>query len=127
LAPEEIVAALAELPSWSGGPDGIERTFTRTDLQRAADMLGELAVIAEDLNHHPDVDVRWRTLRIFLVTHSAGGVTELDVAFARRVDELFDLPGPGNRSPELQAALDRIDTAFGKGRQGGTGQPDSGA
>jgi 4a-hydroxytetrahydrobiopterin dehydratase len=127
LSPEDVTAALAELPNWSGGTDGLERTFTRVDLQQAADMLGELAVIAEELDHHPDVDVRWRTMRIFLVSHSAGGVTELDVQFARRVDELFDLASPEDQSPELQAALDRIDKSFGKARQGGTGQPDSGA
>ena len=89
VTPEALSAALAELPQWSGGPDGIERTFTRIDFRRAADMLGELAAVTEELDHHPDVDVRWQTLRIVLVTHSAGGVTELDLELARRVDGLF--------------------------------------
>jgi 4a-hydroxytetrahydrobiopterin dehydratase len=100
LPADQVAAALGTLPRWSGGPDGIERTFTRIDFRRAADMLRELAAVTEQLDHHPDVDVRWQTLRIFLVTHSAGGVTELDLEFARRVDELFDLPSPENRSPE---------------------------
>jgi 4a-hydroxytetrahydrobiopterin dehydratase len=99
LPAEQVAAALGTLPQWSGGTDGIERTFTRIDFRRAADMLGDLAAVTEELDHHPDVDVRWQTLRIFLVTHSAGGVTELDLEFARRVDQLFDVPSPGSREP----------------------------
>jgi 4a-hydroxytetrahydrobiopterin dehydratase len=101
LPAEQVAAALETLPQWSGGTDGIERTFTRIDFRRAADMLGELAAVTEELDHHPDVDVRWQTLRIFLVTHSAGGVTALDLEFARRVDELFDLPDPEPGSPRI--------------------------
>jgi 4a-hydroxytetrahydrobiopterin dehydratase len=41
------------------------------------------------MDHHPDLDLRWRTLRVAVVTHSAGGVTELDLELARRVDALF--------------------------------------
>ena len=52
-------------------------------------MLTELAGIAEELDHHPDVDIRWRTMRIALATHSAGGVTELDVEYARGADEVL--------------------------------------
>jgi 4a-hydroxytetrahydrobiopterin dehydratase len=48
-----------------------------------------IAFVAEQLDHHPDVDLRWRTLHLTLVTHSAGGVTGLDLQLARRVDELF--------------------------------------
>jgi 4a-hydroxytetrahydrobiopterin dehydratase len=47
--------------------------------------------VAEELDHHPDLDVRYRTLRVAVVTHSAGGVTKLDLQLARRVDAL--LPG----------------------------------
>jgi 4a-hydroxytetrahydrobiopterin dehydratase len=46
---------------------------------------------AEKMDHHPDVDLRWRTLHLTLVSHSAGGVTELDLELARRIDAL--LPG----------------------------------
>ncbi len=53
--------------------------------------LVRIAFVAEQLDHHPDVDLRWRTLRIAVATHSAGGVTELDLTLARRVDAL--LPG----------------------------------
>jgi 4a-hydroxytetrahydrobiopterin dehydratase len=50
-----------------------------------------IGFVAEQVDHHPDVDLRWRTLHLVLVTHSAGGVTELDLDLARRIDAL--LPG----------------------------------
>lgn len=46
--------------------------------------------LAEEADHHPDIDIRWRTVRLALVTHDAGGITELDLALARAVDALGD-------------------------------------
>ena len=91
VTPEALSAALAELPQWSGGPDGIERTVELPSFRAAVDALVEIADVAEEMDHHPDLDLRWRTLRISVVTHSAGGLTELDLELARRVDAL--LPG----------------------------------
>jgi 4a-hydroxytetrahydrobiopterin dehydratase len=45
--------------------------------------------VAEEMDHHPDIDLRWRTLHLTLVSHSAGGVSELDLRLARRIDELL--------------------------------------
>ena len=42
--------------------------------------------MAEELDHHPDIDIRWRTLLFGLSTHSAGGVTQLDIELAHRID-----------------------------------------
>jgi 4a-hydroxytetrahydrobiopterin dehydratase len=44
--------------------------------------------LAEEADHHPDIDIRWRTVRLAVVTHDAGGLTELDFALARAVDAL---------------------------------------
>jgi 4a-hydroxytetrahydrobiopterin dehydratase len=41
------------------------------------------------MDHHPDIDLRWTKIRVAVVTHSAGGLTELDLALARRVDALL--------------------------------------
>jgi 4a-hydroxytetrahydrobiopterin dehydratase len=91
LAPDDVAAALADLPAWSGGVDGIERTAELPSFRTAVDTIVAIADVAEEMDHHPDVDLRWRTLRIAVVTHSAGGVTALDLELARRVDAL--LPG----------------------------------
>ncbi|GEL18549.1 hypothetical protein PA7_23860 [Pseudonocardia asaccharolytica DSM 44247 = NBRC 16224] len=50
-------------------------------------MVDRVAEIAEQADHHPDIDIRWRTLTFRLSTHSAGGLTEKDLALAARISE----------------------------------------
>jgi 4a-hydroxytetrahydrobiopterin dehydratase len=45
------------------------------------------------MDHHPDIDIRWRTLRLTLSTHSAGGVTQLDIELAHQVHEVLSRLG----------------------------------
>jgi 4a-hydroxytetrahydrobiopterin dehydratase len=54
----------------------------------------DVARIAEELDHHPDIDVRWTTVRFRLTTHSAGGVTDNDFALAGRIDAIVDEVAP---------------------------------
>ena len=53
------------------------------------DGVRRIAELAERADHHPDIDIRWRTVNLALSTHSAGGITEQDVALAREIDALF--------------------------------------
>ncbi|SNS52328.1 4a-hydroxytetrahydrobiopterin dehydratase [Geodermatophilus saharensis] len=89
LSPDDVAAALRDLPAWSGGPDGIRRSLELPGFPDAVAALVRIAFVAEQLDHHPDVDLRWRTLHLTLVSHSAGGVSELDLELARRIDDLF--------------------------------------
>ena len=89
LSPDELAAALHGLPLWSGDGDGIRRSVELPGFPDAVAALVRIAFVAEQLDHHPDVDLRWRTLHLTLVTHSAGGVTEYDLELARRIDALF--------------------------------------
>jgi 4a-hydroxytetrahydrobiopterin dehydratase len=91
LSPDELAAALPALPLWSGDVDGLHRTVELPTFQDAVAAIGSIADVAEELDHHPDIDLRWRTLHLTLVSHSAGGVSELDLELARRIDAL--LPG----------------------------------
>ena len=52
-------------------------------------VVDRVAEVAEEMDHHPDIDIRWRRLTFRLSTHSAGGVTELDAELARRIDEII--------------------------------------
>ena len=54
----------------------------------ALDFVVAVGNLAEEADHHPDIDIRWRTVRLALVTHDAGGITELDFALARAIDAL---------------------------------------
>ena len=89
LSPDDVAAALSQLPRWAGGPDGIERTLELPTFRAAVEAISVVADVAEQLDHHPDMDLRWTRVRIAVVTHSAGGLTELDLELARRVDALF--------------------------------------
>ena len=89
LSPDDVSAALSSLPLWSGGPDGIERTLELPSFRAAVEAISVIADVAEQLDHHPDMDLRWTRVRVAVVTHSAGGLTELDLQLARRVDVLY--------------------------------------
>lgn len=91
LSPDELAAALTGLPLWGGGTTGLHRSAELPTFRGAVDAIVAIADVAEEMDHHPDVDLRWRTLHLHLVSHSAGGVTELDLELARRIDAL--LPG----------------------------------
>jgi 4a-hydroxytetrahydrobiopterin dehydratase len=91
LSPDDVAAALNELPLWSGGTDGIERTLELPSFRTAVEAISMIADVAEELDHHPDMDLRWTRVRVAVVTHSAGGLTDLDLQLARRVDAL--VPG----------------------------------
>jgi 4a-hydroxytetrahydrobiopterin dehydratase len=86
LNPAELSAALAELPQWSGDGDGIRRTVKAESFLAGIDLVAEVARMAEDMNHHPDIDIRWRNVTFGLSTHDAGGVTSLDIDLAKRID-----------------------------------------
>lgn len=88
LTPEEIEALADTLPLWTAAGGRLTRSATASTFVDAIGWVDAIAVAAEELDHHPDIDIRWRTLNLAVTTHSAGGLTELDVALARRVDEI---------------------------------------
>ncbi|MGY2065517.1 4a-hydroxytetrahydrobiopterin dehydratase [Blastococcus sp. SYSU DS0619] len=89
LSPDDVSAALGGLPLWSGDADGLRRTVELPSFRDAVAAIVAIADVAEEMDHHPDVDLRWRTLHLTLVSHSAGGVSELDLELARRIDALL--------------------------------------
>jgi 4a-hydroxytetrahydrobiopterin dehydratase len=88
LSEEQIAAALGDLPDWRREGDTIVRTWRFADFVRAIEFVEEVAQIAEDLQHHPDIDIRYNRVTLHLITHSAGGLTTKDVELAARLDGL---------------------------------------
>jgi 4a-hydroxytetrahydrobiopterin dehydratase len=88
LSAEALSAALGSLPDWTGDPNGITREILAPSFLDGIRLVDAVAVAAEEADHHPDIDIRWRTVTFRLTTHSAGGVTDKDVALARKIDEL---------------------------------------
>jgi 4a-hydroxytetrahydrobiopterin dehydratase len=89
LTPDELVEGLVDLPRWSGDVSGLRRTVELPSFRDAVAAIGRIADVAEELDHHPDIDLRWRTLHLALVTHSAGAVTPMDLRLARRIDAVL--------------------------------------
>lgn len=83
----EIAKGLAALPSWRREGESIVRTAETASFPTAIRIVDAVAVEAERLDHHPDIDIRWRTLRFVLSTHSAGGLTSLDFQLATFIDQ----------------------------------------
>jgi 4a-hydroxytetrahydrobiopterin dehydratase len=83
-------AALAELRNWSevAGRDAISRSFKFKDFNAAFGFMTRAALIAEKLDHHPEWMNVYNRAEVTLSTHSAGGLTELDIALARAMDGL---------------------------------------
>lgn len=89
LSDDQIDKALAETPEWKRAESAIARTFTFPDFLAGIDFVHDVAQLAEDCNHHPDVDIRWRKVTMTLSTHSAGGLTSKDFHLAREIDSLY--------------------------------------
>jgi 4a-hydroxytetrahydrobiopterin dehydratase len=82
-----IATALAELPGWERDGDALVRTAKLASFPAAIAVVDRVAEIAEERDHHPDIDIRWRTLVFRCSTHSKGGITDLDVALAAAISE----------------------------------------
>jgi len=82
---EELERQRVGLPGWEGDLAALRRSYTFPSFPAAIRAVDEIALVAEEMAHHPDIDVRWRTLHLTLSTHDAGGVTQLDVELAHRI------------------------------------------
>lgn len=82
-------AAAAALPGWSvvEGRDAISRSFRFGDFNQAFGFMTRVALAAEKLDHHPEWSNVYNRVEVTLTTHSAGGVTERDLALGRIIDE----------------------------------------
>jgi 4a-hydroxytetrahydrobiopterin dehydratase len=88
LRPEAVQVLLEEVPGWRLSDNSIERTLTFEGFPAAVEFVVRLARDAEEMNHHPDIDIRWNKVKLVLSTHSAGGLTDLDFLLARKIDKL---------------------------------------
>jgi 4a-hydroxytetrahydrobiopterin dehydratase len=83
---DEIRTRLGRLPGWERRGDEIEKTFELSSFPEAIEFVRRVADRAEAANHHPDIDIRWRKVRIALTTHDAGGLTDLDFQLATETE-----------------------------------------
>ncbi|HET6816585.1 MAG TPA: 4a-hydroxytetrahydrobiopterin dehydratase [Mycobacteriales bacterium] len=75
-------------PGWERDGGTLTRSVECSSFPAAIELVRRVADVAEERDHHPDIDIRWRTLRFALSTHSEGGITEKDTALAETIDQL---------------------------------------
>ena len=88
LSNAEVDRALGSLKGWKREEGGIRKRYRRASFRDAITLVNQIADIAEDAGHHPDIDIRWRNVIVFLTTHEAGGVTDLDLEVARQIEAI---------------------------------------
>lgn len=89
LTDAEVTRQLSEIGPWAREGDALRRTVECAGFPQAIALVVDVADEAEQLDHHPDIDIRWRTVTFVLSTHSAGGLTQLDIELAHRIESLI--------------------------------------
>ena len=86
----DVTQALeSDLPLWVREDDAIIRSVTASTFAEGVRLVGQVAVLAEQRDHHPDIDIRWTAVTFRLSTHSAGGLTRKDLDLAAEIDQLI--------------------------------------
>ena len=88
LAADQIAALPQNLPNWTLAGGKLRRELRFADFVEAFGFMTRVALVAEAMGHHPDWSNVWNRVTIELTTHDAGGLTDLDLQLARRIDAL---------------------------------------
>lgn len=82
-------ALLQNLKDWQYNEDGIEKGFKFKDFTEALGFIVKVGVLAEKMNHHPELFNVYNKVNIRLTTHDSGGVTDKDFELAQKIENLF--------------------------------------
>lgn len=88
LTDDEVDAALPDLDGWERAGGALRRSVEFASFADGIEAVRRVAAEADRQDHHPDIDIRWRTVTFALVTHSEGGITQKDLLLARTIDGL---------------------------------------
>lgn len=88
LADHEIHSRLVTVPDWQIETGELVRTFLFKDFRASLAFVNKVGDLAEAAGHHPDIDIRYNKVRLALVTHDAGGITQKDFDLATAADKL---------------------------------------
>jgi 4a-hydroxytetrahydrobiopterin dehydratase len=91
LSPDELDAFLMSAPAWAMESGELVRRATAGSFPEAIEWVVAVAEAAERADHHPDIDIRWRTVSFRLTTHDVGAVTSLDSDLAREIDRIVSI------------------------------------
>ena len=83
----EIRRALSSLPGWSRKGDALTKTYSFARFADGIRFVQQVAEIADKMDHHPDIDIRYTKLTFSLSTHDAGGITQRDLDLATQIEQ----------------------------------------
>ncbi|RYX86090.1 4a-hydroxytetrahydrobiopterin dehydratase [bacterium] len=86
--PEEIDEALAEFPEWLSTDFAIHRSYSFPSFRAAIAFVNAVADLAEQHNHHPDIEIHFRDVSLSLWTHTVSGVTSRDIELAKAIETI---------------------------------------
>lgn len=89
LTDEQVDAQLPALNGWERTDGALRRSVKFPAFLDGIEAVTRVAEHAEAQDHHPDIDIRWRTVTFALVTHSEGGITDKDLQMARDIDGIL--------------------------------------
>jgi len=89
LTPAEINETLLTIPDWTLQDGKLTRDWTFKDFVQAMEFVNKIATLAEAAGHHPDIDIRYNNVRLGLVSHDTGGITQRDANMARQINQKF--------------------------------------
>jgi 4a-hydroxytetrahydrobiopterin dehydratase len=87
MTPQQIEAGLQELPGWNVKADKLHRELKFKNFVQAWGFMTQVAILAEQMNHHPEWSNVYSQVTIDLSTHEAGGISQRDFELARKIDE----------------------------------------
>jgi 4a-hydroxytetrahydrobiopterin dehydratase len=88
LSDDEVADRLGELEGWERRGDAIVKSYKCNDFVGSVKLVDALTPVAEEMSHHPDVEISWDTVTVSVTTHSEGGLTENDFELASKIDSL---------------------------------------
>lgn len=89
LSPDQIATLPEQLPGWALVNGRLQRELRFADFVEAFAFMTKVALIAEAMGHHPEWSNVWNRVTIALTTHDTGGLSDLDLELARRIDGLL--------------------------------------
>ena len=85
---QQIEGKLGGLEGWQRAGDAISKRFELDDFKGSVDFVNRLTPEAEDMNHHPDLEISWNKVTVTITTHSEGDLTDNDFVLAGRIDSV---------------------------------------
>ena len=86
LSPNEITEKIKTLSGWQLADNAIQKQYVFESFMPAIEFVNRAAKLAEEMDHHPDITINYRRVTMVLSTHSAGGITALDFALAKKIE-----------------------------------------